>query len=514
MPIFNSPESPGEPAGRQVNGIPPIRRRGTTVRMRVLSSACVLVLLLAASLFIYAKIRIAREALPLSPAERNMALTVFARLHADLGEPYPGAPDLRVRQWAGDPAGSGDGEGAFDESIPSVEALAADIAARCAILVAADTGEVLFEKNADERIPPASMTKLAAMYTAFRALGSGEISLEDRVDLPPESWAENIPPGSSLMFLGPRQRVTVEELLLGMAIVSGNDAAIALAHHVSHSVPSFVERMNGEMKRIGLIHTRFVEPSGLSEYNMTTAREFADFSLVYLNDYPEALTRFHSRTVFEYPRPYNLPDGTYRAGTTIAQRATNRLLDLLPGCDGLKTGYIIESGYNISLTAKRGDTRYLAVLMGGPGANAREGNELRIRDGTLLIEWAFANFRLLRLEDIKGISLTVWGGTDPALVAIPAGNASLTIPAALADRIAADGIIPTPVVPSSLEAPVQAGDMLGTLEYRSGNLVVHSIPLVADRSVRQGTPVYRAVEYAARFVSELVSERPVSGYRP
>jgi len=445
-----------------------------------------------------------------------MALTVFSRLHPDRSGRYPGAPDLRTPAWDYGSAQAEDGSesGLPDITAPSAEALSSGIRARSAILVAADTGEILFEKNADEPIPPASMTKLAAMYTAFRALDAGEIGLGDKVDLPPESWAKNIPPGSSLMFLGPGQRVSVGEILLGMAVVSGNDAAIALANHVSRSVPSFVERMNLEMERMGLTHTRFVEPSGLSEHNMTTAREFADFSFMYLREYPEALEMFHSKPGFEYPLYHNLPEGTDSPVTPIAQRATNRLLEILPGCDGLKTGYIVESGYNISLTARRGDTRYLAVLMGGPGSTSAEGNELRVRDGTSLIEWAFGNYRLLRLDGAEGVSLTVWGGLDRALTAIPAGEASLTVPAALADRITANGVAPVYVMPGSLAAPIQAGDILGRIEWRSGDLVVHTVPLVADRSVQKGSLAYRAIESLASLVDGLVSERPVSGYQP
>lgn len=480
MRTFNPGNSAGDPSNARAGRLPLV----------IALASCVL---LGAALFVYAEIRLGQEARPITPAERDMALTVHSRLHPDQSARYPGSPDLRTPEWAGPQ--------------PSTE-----IYARSAILVAADTGEILFEKNADEQIPPASMTKLAAMYTAFRALDEGEISLADRVDLPPESWAKNIPPGSSLMFLGPGQRVTVSELLLGMAVVSGNDAAIALADHVSRSVPAFVDRMNREMERIGLSRTRFVEPSGLSEHNVTTAREFADFSLVYLNEHPEALALFHSRTNFEYPLRHNLPEGTQ--GPSIAQRATNRLLDTLPGCDGLKTGFIYESGYNISLTAKRGDTRYLAVLMGGPGSTSSEGNELRSRDGTSLIEWAFGNYRLLRLEGAEGVSLTVWGGLDRALTAIPAGGTSLTVPSDLADRIGSNGIVPVYIAPESVAAPVQAGDVLGRIEWRSGDLVVHGVPLVADRSVQQGSIPYRALESLASLVGALIGERPESGYRP
>ena len=174
------------------------------------------------------------------------------------------------------------------------------------ILMEYETGRVLYEKNADEIIPPASMTKLVVMYVVFQEIATGRISLDDIVPLPPESWAINAPPMSSLMFLGEGQTVTLRELLLGLAVASGNDAAIAVAHYTCGSVESFVERMNSEMEALGLVHTRFVEPSGYSELNLTTPREFAAFAKTYIERYPESLTLFHSQPSISYPQEHNL----------------------------------------------------------------------------------------------------------------------------------------------------------------------------------------------------------------
>ena len=176
-----------------------------------------------------------------------------------------------------------------------------------AILIDAETGSILYEKNADRVIPPASMTKLVVMYVVFQEIATGAISLDDIVPLPPESWAVNAPPASSLMFLGEGQTVTLRELLLGLAVASGNDAAVAVAHYVSGSVDSFIERMNLEMKKLGLEKTHFVEPSGYSELNVTTPREFATFARQYILRYPEALRDYHSQLSISYPQEKNLP---------------------------------------------------------------------------------------------------------------------------------------------------------------------------------------------------------------
>ena len=216
-----------------------------------------------------------------------------------------------------------------------------------AILIDAATGSILYEKNADAVIPPASMTKLVVMYVVFQEIATGRISLDDVVPLPPESWAVNAPPQSSLMFLAEGQIVTLRELLLGLAVASGNDAAMAVAHYVSGSVDAFVQRMNREMELLGLEKTRFVEPSGYSELNLTTPREFAAFARVYLSRYPESLENFHSQPSISYPQEHNLAEWHKGEGKNqpIFQQSTNKLLGVLPGCDGLKTGFIYESGY-------------------------------------------------------------------------------------------------------------------------------------------------------------------------
>ncbi len=368
--------------------------------------------------------------------------------------------------------------------------------ARSAIVVAAATGEVLLERNADERIPPASMTKLVAMYVALDAARSGEISLDDEVEPPPDSWAVNLPPRSSLMFLGEGQTVTVRELLSGMASVSGNDAAIALAYRVSGSVPSFVERMNGAVAALGLVQTRFVEPSGLSEHNVTTAREFASFCLAYLAEFPEALAAFHSLREFAFPLDRNYRDG--RRAATVRQAATNRMLASLPGCDGLKTGYIDESGYNIALTAARGGERYLAVIMGGEGADSREGNRIRTEDGTALMDWAFSSWTTLELGEVEPVPMTVWGGGS--LFAVAAGASSLAVPRVLTDGRKAGARV---VTDSGITAPVRAGDEIGYVEYSIGGKPAYRRALVADRSVEEYPLPVRALDAMAKALSPL-----------
>ena len=358
-----------------------------------------------------------------------------------------------------------------------------------AILIDAATGSILYEKNADAIIPPASMTKLVVMYVVFQEIATGRISLDDIVPLPPESWAVNAPPQSSLMFLAEGQTVTLRELLLGLAVASGNDAAVAVAHYVSGSVDKFIERMNREMELLGLEKTRFVEPSGYSELNLTTPREFATFARTYLSRYPESLEAFHSQASISYPQEHNLAEWHKGKEQPIFQRNTNKLLEVLPGCDGLKTGFIYESGYNLSLTAQRGETRFISVTMMGPGTGSVEGNRYRVADGTTLMEWAFSCFATHFKAEIKPLAIPVLGGSKSSVTVAPLHTNPLTVPALLKDEsptTAAHSITAQINIPSYIQAPLQAGDVVGKITYSLGDIVLEEVPLLAVTSIDEG----------------------------
>lgn len=369
-----------------------------------------------------------------------------------------------------------------------------------AILIDAATGSILYEKNADAIIPPASMTKLVVMYVVFQEIATGRISLDDIVPLPPESWAVNAPPQSSLMFLAEGQTVTLRELLLGLAVASGNDAAVAVAHYVSGSVDKFIERMNREMELLGLEKTRFVEPSGYSELNLTTPREFAAFARTYLSRYPESLEAFHSQASISYPQEHNLAEWHKGKEQPIFQRNTNKLLDSLPGCDGLKTGFIYESGYNLSLTAQRGETRFISVTMMGPGTGSVEGNRYRVADGTALMEWAFSCFATHYKSEIKPLAIPVLGGSKNSVTVAPLHTKPLTVPALLKDEspaAAANSITAQINIPSYIQAPLRAGDVVGKITYSLGDIVLEEVPLLAVTSIEQGNIFKQLVDKLA-----------------
>lgn len=376
--------------------------------------------------------------------------------------------------------------------------LGIEIGAESAILVDVSNGCVIWEKAADTVIPPASMTKLFAMYVVEQEITAGRLHYDDVIPLPPECWACNMPPHSSLMFLGKGQIVTLEELLLGLSICSGNDAAYALAYAVCGSMEEFVERMNQVAQDSGLTHTHFVESSGYSELNTTTAREMAAFCRLYILEHPDSLRRFHSVPSFTYPKEKNMAPGD-RYGAQdwsnglpthitmgITQENTNPLLGKLAGCDGLKTGYIDESGYNLALTVVRDGTRFLSITMGGKGRDSREGQQGRVKDGTAIMETAFGIFRDYDLSNVAdSYFIKVYGSKTKALNLVPAVELEpLCVPFVTGDSIAENmqNVKVSVFIPDYLQGQINAGSEYGQIKITLGDYLLQTIPLVADRS--------------------------------
>lgn len=365
-----------------------------------------------------------------------------------------------------------------------------EVSTESVILIDQATGSILYEKNADEEIPPASMTKLVEMFVVYEAVAKGEVSLEDIVPLPPESWSVNLPSDASRMFLGQGQKVTLDELLLGLAIASGNDASIAVANYVCPSMEAFVERMNEVCKNLGLTHTHFVESSGYSEENITTARDFVQFCRVYLERYPESLKKYHSQKMLEYPKEKNLPAGQSisEENPTYTQYNTNKLLKTLAGCDGLKTGFINESGYNLALTAQRFGNRFLCIMMRGPGNGTAEGNLYRIKDGTTLMEFAFSSFADYHAptgEKAHRFTIGLTGARKKSVALIPALDETFTVPFIASDSPtgAAASVHAIAEVPPVLWGKIKAGEVYGSIHYRLENTELRSIPLVAEKDI-------------------------------
>jgi D-alanyl-D-alanine carboxypeptidase (penicillin-binding protein 5/6) len=374
--------------------------------------------------------------------------------------------------------------------LPYTEA-APEINSQAALILDAETGTVLYAKNHNDEIPPASLTKLMTMHLVLNEVDAGRTSLDTIVPIGIESWALRQPPRSSLMFLAPGQIVTLREIMLGLAVSSGNDAAIAAALHIAPSVSDFVLMMTMEANRIGLTKTRFIEPSGISEFNMTTAAEFAAFCREYIRLHPQVLSEYHSVLEFAYPKADNVAVAYRSRPNTIVQVNSNSLLKTFPGADGLKTGYIDEAGYNIALTAQRDSTRFIAVILGAPANSG--GNRIRDRDSERLLSWAFENFKTVRPEPGPVGPVRLWKGKDKFAelqIAAPStenGPLMFTAPLNRAASLYLREEIDSPLI-----APLPASFPVGWLVISDESGDLHRVRLLTAREYPQGN-IFRRI---------------------
>jgi len=354
-----------------------------------------------------------------------------------------------------------------------------DLVSHSAVVMDAATGTLVYYKNPDDEIPPASLTKPMTMHLALGEIAAGKASLEEIIVPPRESWAVYQPPRSSLMFLANGQQLSLRELLLGLAVFSGNDAAVATALRFAPSVEAFVEMMNREAADLGLAKTRFTEPSGISEYNMTTAREFASFCRIYLEAHPESLKDYHSVGEFAYPRAENVAEQYRENPGTRAQRNRNSLLGKLEGVDGLKTGYIDEAGFNIALTAERNGTRFIAVILGAPGGWG--GDRLRDEDGRKLLEWAFYRYKTIRPQPAAPEPVRVWKGRENYVDIEWSEGLDFTASAERGENLSWKTELEEPLI-----APLPAGIKAGSFVLYDSFGELRRIPLVTAREVQRG----------------------------
>ena len=229
-----------------------------------------------------------------------------------------------------------------------------------AILMDMTTGRILFTHNADDPLPPASITKVLSLYLADEAVRDGKVRPTDPVKISRKAGRT----GGSKMFIQAGSEIPLEELLKGMAVVSANDASVAVAEHIGGNVEGFVKQMNRKAHELGMSRSVFKNPNGLpARGQFTTARDMMILASDYLRRFPESLD-LHSQQYYTYH--------------DITQRNRNSLLRHYPNADGLKTGWVVKAGYHIVATAKRGNTRLIAVVMGAktPAIRARETEKL------------------------------------------------------------------------------------------------------------------------------------------
>ena len=354
------------------------------------------------------------------------------------------------------------------------------INAESAILLDFKTGAVLYEKNADSRISPASMTKLMTIHTALGFIRDGLVEADAPVPISEAADFRNLPPRSSLMFLEQGQKVTLMELLQGLALPSGNDAGIAVAEFLAGSLDDFVQLMNKEALELGMTQTHFADSSGLSEQNLTTARDYAKFCRIYIEENGKYLERLHLPLSFTYPKPENLPPSGESVHGPITQGNHNMLIGRMASVDGLKTGYIDESGYNFAATAVLGDRRLVLVTLGGPGNNSYDGSIKRALDAAALLSYGFYAWTNYIPQVPESERIAVYGGAQDSMGLVYSPASEILLPTARLDELHYVTEL------REIKLPVNQGSLVGRWTLMLDDAELQSGIITAAETVEKG----------------------------
>lgn len=331
-----------------------------------------------------------------------------------------------------------------------------------AILCEASTGQVIFEKNADERRPVASVNKVMTILLTLEAVDEGRVSLEDQVTVSPRAASM----GGSQAFLDAGERYKLSELLKTVIVASANDSAVALAEHLAGTEESFVQLMNTRAEELGLTNTHYANCTGLpAQEHYTTARDVAKLS-AQLDLHP---IYYRYSTIW-------MDEIKHRGGRVTSLTNTNRLIRFYPGCDGYKTGSTNEARYCVSATAKKEGMRLIAVVLGTPAG------QTRFDEARAMLEYGFANVQLVTpIAQGQALDMTVpvrLGGRDEVSV-LSGGTCSL-----LERRGEKNALSLEAALVEKVNAPVYAGDVLGEIRVKRGDEVVAVVPAVAGEDVQ------------------------------
>jgi D-alanyl-D-alanine carboxypeptidase (penicillin-binding protein 5/6) len=339
------------------------------------------------------------------------------------------------------------------------------VAAKSWLLMDYATGQALASYNPDERVEPASLTKLMTAYVVLGALKEKKLSPTQTVPVSERAWRAQ----GSRMFIEPKRPVTVDELLHGLVIQSGNDASVALAEAVAGSEEAFAQHMNREAQRLGLASTRFANATGMPDaQHYSTARDLGALAAALIRDYPE-----------HYPL-YAVREYTYNS---ISQANRNRLLWLDPAVDGVKTGHTENAGYCLIASAKRGPRRLLSVVMGTAS------DAMRTQESQKLLNFGFQFFDAVKLyaKDQEVSRLRVWKGAQNTVKAGFLDDFTLSLPKGMAEKVKASLVSQQPLM-----APVQKGQRIATLKLTLDDRPHGEYPVVALEAVPVAGMIGRA----------------------
>lgn len=334
--------------------------------------------------------------------------------------------------------------------------------AKSAILVEASTGKILFEKNADEKLHPASMTKMMSMLLIIEAIENGIIKWDQVVQVSENASSM----GGSQILLETGEKMSVRDLFKGVAIASGNDAVVALAETVAGNVSNFVSMMNKRAQELGLTNTNFKNPHGLDDANHYSSSR--DMMLI-------AMELVKHKEVLEYTKIYEdyLREDTDRKIWLVN---TNRLVRFYDGVDGLKTGYTEDAGYCMTATAEKDGMRVIAVVMG------EETSKIRNQEVSEMLDYAFAQYKVINMLKNKNAlgKYRVENGKEEYVRVVPVGDTNM-----VKKKSEQSGNFSYDIKINSLKAPLKVGDNVGTLTIKENDNNVKTLKLTVTKNVEK-----------------------------
>ena len=341
-----------------------------------------------------------------------------------------------------------------------------NIQARTGILIDYHSGEVLYELDPDSQIYPASMTKIMTSIVAFDLLKKNKLSLDDKFTISENAWRLS-QAGYSSMFIMINDQVSVENLLKGIIIASGNDACVALAEGIAGSESNFADMMNEKAGGIGMISTNFTNSSGINDPdNVSTARDIAIMSKYLIKNYPIFYELFAEKT-FTWDRT---------GGEPIKQGNRNPLLYKNVGVDGVKTGYLAVEKYSLASTMKKSDRRIIAVASGFNTKNLRSSESLK------LLNWGFRNTNTFEISksDKTIFEIDTWLGTSNKIKATTKEDFYLTI-----NKKDISHLTVTLDYEGPIQAPVKKGTQIATMTVKKKDEIIKSLPLYAEEDLEK-----------------------------
>jgi D-alanyl-D-alanine carboxypeptidase (penicillin-binding protein 5/6) len=349
-----------------------------------------------------------------------------------------------------------------------------DTAAKVAYLIDLSSGAVLYAKNADTRMPPASMAKMMTTDVAFELIDKGQLSLSKMCTVRPETWQKwHGPQAGSTMFLSPNEQVSVENLLKGIVTLSGNDASVVLAECISGTEQAFTQQMNALGKKIGLTSSHFGTANGWPDNGVTyvSARDLATLARYEIENHHKLYKQFYSLPSFTWGK-------TLGSNKDITQANRNPILGVVPGADGLKTGHTDEAGYGFTGSAEQNGRRLIEVVAGLDSWNAR------VSESKRLMEWGFGAWQAKPLfqAGAKVGTAGVQLGSSSEVTLVAPRNLAVTVPAGL---VAGGATTMKVRYQGPIAAPIKKGDHVADLVITTTDTPPQVVPLVAGEDIGQ-----------------------------